>query len=159
MPDREPDKQPAGDLPAGGARPAGAPDGPGTGQAGRRRAVTAGVLVPAITFLVGLLLGTALMWAGSDRGDEVAGSDPTPAPSQSAPTTSATGRPDATVTVPGSCLDLADSAEEAAELVEDAATAAQDLDASELSSIVRQMQESRTEIESRAGDCRSGVDL
>ncbi len=107
-------------------------------------------LIPALTFLVGLLLGAVVMGV-SGNGDDV---DVATSPVVAA-TASPSARPDATVTVPGSCLEVADSAEELGELVGDAAGAAQELDASGLSSIVRELQESQTGLEKKADACRS----
>jgi hypothetical protein len=68
-----------------------------------------------------------------------------------------TPRPDATVTVPGACLEVADGTQELLSLVRDAVEAARDLDAARLSSIVRQLQEAQSGLQQQAADCRSAA--
>lgn len=116
-------------------------------------------LIPALTFLVGLLLG-ALVVGASGLGDDdgqTAAPDPTATEPVAPSTTGTQDRPDATVTVPGACLAAADGTQGLLTLVQDAATAAQELDAAELSSIVRQLQESQADLESLTNDCRSAA--
>lgn len=115
-------------------------------------------IIPAATFLVGLLLGglvVAASTAGED--DDVAGPVPSATEPTGEPTTSPGSRPDATVTVPGSCLDVAEGTEDLLGLVQEAATAAQELDASELSSIVRQLQDSQASLEEQSSACQSSA--
>jgi len=98
MPEQTPDKP----VPEeGGATSARTPDDAATtpggaapaGPATRRSNGAMAMLVPALTFALGLLIGAALVWAGSDRdGDEVA-AGPTPTQAASLPTDSPTDRP------------------------------------------------------------------
>ncbi len=114
-------------------------------------------LIPALTFLVGLLLGAVVMGV-SGNGDAIdVAASPTTTGSVVSPTASPSVRPDSTVTIPGSCLEVADSAKELGELVGDAAGAAQEFDASGLSTIVRELQESQTGLEEKADECRSAA--
>lgn len=115
-------------------------------------------LVPAATFLVGLLLGGVLVAVTGSGDDASAGPEASSGPTAS-PTTSgdASPRPAATVTVPGACLEVADSTQQLLALVRDAVTAARDLDASRLSSIVRQLQEEQSGLQQQANACRSAA--
>ncbi len=138
------------------------PTGPTPGPAGSTTSAPHGSprggmswLIPALTFLVGLLLGAVVMGVSGNGDDVDVATSPTTTDPVVAATASPSARPDATVTVPGSCLDVADSAEELGELIGDAAGAAQELDASGLSSIVRELQESQTGLEEKADACRS----
>lgn len=116
-------------------------------------------LIPAATFLVGLVLGAAVLGLsrngdGTDVADEPArGATPT----VTVPATSPGGRTPATVTVPGSCLDVADSTEELLALARQATEAARDLNASRLSSVVRQLQESQTRLQQQSNACRDAA--
>lgn len=140
----------AGQRPAGAATRAVVPSSSGGGRFW---------LIPAATFLIGLLLGALVVGvSGSEDGSDAAGGSP-PSATQTAvtPTVGPSTRPAATVTVPGSCLDVADSTEALLGLVEEATAAAQDLNASELSSIVRQLQESQAGLQQQSSACRSAA--
>jgi hypothetical protein len=115
-------------------------------------------VVPAATFLVGLLLGGVVVGVSRSGDDAAGGSGPTPVPTAE-PTAAGdvTPRPDATVTVPGACLEVADGTQELLSLVRDAVEAARDLDAARLSSIVRQLQEAQSGLQQQAADCRSAA--
>ena len=120
-------------------------------------------LIPALTFLVGVALG-AVVIAASNTGDENAGSSTTTSETAatSAPTTSSTtsGRAPATVTVPGPCLQLADDSDVLLEQVNQVAEAARDLDASRLSDLVRELQQSRDLLQEDSQACReAGIDV
>jgi hypothetical protein len=114
-------------------------------------------MVAALTFLAGLVLGGAVV-AASTSGDE--GEDPAQATRAtqtvpSAPTASVTEGP--TVTVPAACLEVANRTDEVLALVNDAATAARDLNASELSSVVRELQQTQSDLRQKSSDCRSAA--
>lgn len=115
-------------------------------------------LVPAATFLVGLLLGGVVVGV-SGSGDDTGAGPKAPSSPTASPTTSgdASPRPAATVTVPGACLEVADSTQQLLSLVQDAVAAARDLDASRLSSIVRQLQEAQSGLQQQAEACRSAA--
>jgi hypothetical protein len=121
--------------------------------------------VPAATFVLGVLLGGATVGLVTGRGDDVPASARTSAPADTDMATdtdtdaaTATPPPDAAVTVPRSCLELADTGDELAQLVTDAARAAAELDAAELSGIVRRMEQAQAGVEQLSSDCRSGAD-
>lgn len=123
-------------------------------------------LVPLATFLVGLLLGAAVLalTRGGDTASTVATTDPTarvtvtasPAPTGSPTVAEPAATPsDVTVTVPAECLELAQDARDAGGLLEDAATAARDLDANRLADIVRKMQTARDDLDTGASACQN----
>lgn len=118
-------------------------------------------LIPAVTFLVGVLLGAVVVGVSrsGDGGDVAQGSTPSGTQTTAAPTVSTTtaSRPAATVTVPGSCLQVADNTQQLLDLVQKAAGAARDLDASQLSSIVRQLQEAQAGLQAQANACQSAA--
>jgi hypothetical protein len=115
-------------------------------------------LLPAITFVVGVALGAVVIGVtGTGSGPT---SSPTP-PANSRPATT-TGTPSAsatavTVTVPEPCLRLADDSRNVLALVDDAAAAARDLDASKLSGIVRQLQAAQSTLKDRAAACQQAA--
>lgn len=113
-------------------------------------------LLPALTFIVGVLLGGSVIAATRSGGDKVATPPPTTTQSSALPTPGATPS-DATVTVPGPCLALSDEAQSILTEVDKAATAARDLNASRLGDIVRQLQQSRSTLEKQVTACRNAV--
>lgn len=116
-------------------------------------------IVPAATFLVGLLLGGVVVGVSRSGDDTAGGQRPSSSPTSS-PSTSgadASPRPAVTVTVPGACLEVADGTQELLSLVRDAVAAARDLDAARLSSIVRQLQEAQSGLQKQADACRSAA--
>jgi hypothetical protein len=115
-------------------------------------------MIPALTFLVGLLLGGAVVGA-STAGDDEGSTGQAARPTQSAPasTESPATRPAATVAVPGACLEVADSTDEVLRLIRQATESARDLNASQLSSVVRQLQQMHTDLSQQSAWCRSAV--
>lgn len=122
-------------------------------------------LIPALTFVVGLLLGGVVMGVSRDTGpsDPVTaaggGAAATAAPTSGAGVTSpapgASG--DVTVTVPRECAALSEDAQQAATLLTQAADAARALDAGKLADIVRQMGQVRTDLERRGSACQQAA--
>jgi hypothetical protein len=113
-------------------------------------------LLPALTFLAGLALGAVLV--GVTRPDQP--ERPTPSPGSATSTTTqspTTGpRPDATVRVPGPCLDVAAQGERLVGLLDRAAGAIRDLDAAQLSGMVRQVGTLQAELRDTTAACRAG---
>lgn len=118
-----------------------------------------GWLLPVVTFVLGALIGVALMGlARSGSGDDQAKESPpagstassAASPSQSPLTTTA-------VVVPSACLAIADQAQELQGLMTTAATAARDLDASKLSDMVRQVGQVQAQIRASTADCRAAA--
>ena len=123
-------------------------------------------LLPLATFLAGLVLGAVVLAVTRDGGNES-----TVATTGPATTVTVTGAPGATgsptstepgatpsgvtVTVPQECIELADDARAAGNLLEDAAAAARDLNADRLADIVRQMQTARQDLDTAAGACQN----
>ena len=111
--------------------------------------------IPVITFVVGLLLG-GLVIGALRSGD----SGTTPLASAS-PTASATGTggtaapTTATVVVPAECLQVSDDAAVLNDLAKRAVTAARDLNAGELSAVVREIDTAQTALRKHADACRA----
>lgn len=132
------------------------PDEPGTGRAAVEDTGPAwrrwSVLLPALAFLAGVLLGGAVIGAASSGGDDSPAARPrvaTPAPSPSSA--------DVTVTVPGACVQAADRAEQAYGLLERGAAAARDLDARALAELVDEVQQQRPEVQALVEQCRAAA--
>ncbi|MFP5346095.1 MAG: hypothetical protein ACLGIA_03580 [Actinomycetes bacterium] len=112
------------------------------------------LLVPAATFLVGLVLGAALVWVGTDlRGGP--GTGGTAAPSgTTTPGGTATSPGNVTATVPAQCLEAAQEAQQVLDLAREAASAVADLDAKRLQTLIEQMQKLEPRVRASADDCR-----
>lgn len=112
------------------------------------------ILLPALAFLVGLVLGGVLIGVSrDDSGGSVAGGAATALPSP----TSSPGAADVTVTVPGPCVQAADRADEAYALVEKGVRAARNLDARGLADLVAQVQRDRPQVQQLIAECRTAV--
>lgn len=111
-------------------------------------------LLPGLTFLVGCLLGGAVIAAGAFGGD---GTD-VAAPSVSAsPGDDASPEPSpdgVAVRVPQACLDAADQAATVSSQAQDAVAAVRDLDARRLQEIVDSFQQLEPEVQRLADECR-----
>lgn len=107
-------------------------------------------MVPAATFLVGLLLGGLLV------GVSMLGSRPqTDRPDAAAPAPSPTPTEgDVTVTVPAACVEAGELSTELLDLAGQAAGAIGDLDARALQDVVGRMQELDPLVRQAAGRCR-----
>jgi hypothetical protein len=91
------------------------------------------------------LLGSSPGAAGSTA-TRTGGPDVTTGPAPS-------GTPAATATVPAACAALAADARHAAQLLDEAATAARDLDAGRMADIVRRMQDARDALTAQSSAC------
>ena len=109
------------------------------------------VLLPALTFLVGLLLGAAVIAALSSDGDDERAAPRAPAP---APTAQPSPSAALTVRVPEPCVRAADKAEQAYALLEQGVAAARDLDARGLQELVDTVQRERPQVEALVRQCR-----
>ncbi len=105
-------------------------------------------MLPAVTFLLGLLLGAVVVAASGDDEDQTAA----PAAPSAVPTPSAEGQ--LTVRVPGPCLRAADEAEQAYAVLEQGVAAARDLDARRLQELVDTVQRERPQVEALVRACR-----
>lgn len=111
-------------------------------------------LLPALTFLVGLALGAAVMLAS--RPDPVT---PEASDEPSAPATAPEGQPaDTVVTVPGACEDAAATLTEATRLLDDAAAAVRDFRPDELVTLLNRLEDLDGEVRSQTAEC-SRVDI
>jgi len=122
---------------------------------GRQRRAGAFVLVPAATFLVGLLLGAALVWVAQPSDGDRGGAPDVPASPGAGPSPSPT-RPGETASPPasGACLRAARAAEDLVRLAREAAAALADLDTQRLQEIVSAMEELDRRIRPDAQECR-----
>ncbi len=147
----------ASDRTTGNNRPAGS--GAGPPPTDRRGLGTLTWLLPAATFLIGLLIGFAVWGAGGNGGD--AGGEAGTAPSA----TLSPGADDednggtATVTVPQSCLDAIDESEQSLDLLDEAVQAIGELDAGRLEEIVDELQGVSERIRELGDECRADTDV
>ncbi|CAN5337877.1 hypothetical protein BH20ACT5_BH20ACT5_16580 [soil metagenome] len=110
-------------------------------------------VLPAATFIVGLVIGFAVWGTSGDDDDEGALSDTTPSLTASPGDGEDIGQT-VTVAVPQACLDAIDESEQSLDLLEQAATAISDLDAARLQEIVDELQDASEQIRSLGTECR-----
>lgn len=134
--------------PAGHEPPASAP------RAGRPGNVW--WLLPGLTFLCGLALGAVLVGVSTPDRSGVTTSSAPSATSTGAGSATTGPRPDATVRVPGPCLEVAAQGERLVSLLDRAAGAIRDLDAAQLSGIVRQAGTLQAQLRDTTAACRGG---
>lgn len=140
------------------------PGSTSTPPAARRRGPVLAALLPAATFLVGLLLGFAIWGASGGAQDDEAGAVPTVTATGDEPLGSDAGGQDpddrtVTTTVPEECLAAVAESERALGLVEEAVAAAGELDAARLQAIVDDLQASSTRAGALGEDCRAQADV
>lgn len=111
------------------------------------------LLLPALTFLVGLLLGGALVAVTFVAGDasDSDGTQSTDLPTTPSPQTSAS---DLTVTIPRSCVEAAELSEEVLDLADRAGEALRNLDAGELPALIADMEELAARVREAAEQCQ-----
>ncbi|WP_404390805.1 hypothetical protein [Humibacillus xanthopallidus] len=114
-------------------------------------------LIPAVTFVIGLLLGGVVVGVLRSGSVDVSGAaSPSATATGPQPTSTGTGLPaTATVVVPAECVDVARDSQTLVELTEQAASAARDLDAGRLSDVVRQIDEAQATLRTHAEACRA----
>lgn len=130
-----------------------------------RRGGRAAVLVPALTFVVGLLLGIAVLAAIRSNGSGSTGTGANPSPTVSSspngssgtetPTTSPSPSASILMTIPQACLKVADQAQDVLDTVNQAAQAARDLKATRLSDLVRKLDRQQSRLRATTAACRS----
>ena len=126
-----------------------ATDPDGTADAGRWW------LLPAVTFLVGVVLGALVLWVStSSSGTPSSSSTSNPSQTSPAATVTTTVTAAATVSVPRQCLQVADDSKVVTDIVAQMVTAARDLNASKLSTLVRDLQSAQSTLQQHAGTCR-----
>ncbi len=114
--------------------------------------------IPVITFVVGLLLGGLVIWAvrSGDSGTASPDASASPTVSATGPGSGGTAAPTtASVVVPAECLKLSDDASALNDLARRAVTAARDLNATELSTVVREIDTAQTALRQHADACRN----
>jgi hypothetical protein len=152
-PDRavDPDRPSTEQDPPGGARPSRAAAAGAEGAAGRPT-----WWLPALAFVVGVVLGAVVVGAitsGSRTGTAAPSTAAAALGGTATPSPRPSGDMSATVSVPAQCSALAADAQQAAALLEQAATAARDLDAKTLADVARRMQDVRDRLVAQADAC------
>jgi hypothetical protein len=111
------------------------------------------VILPAATFIVGVLLGGGLVWLALDGGsaDGDGSTAPEPAPSTSTPAPSV---PSDAIVVPGACTRAARGAGTTVSLLRDALTAITDLDAARLEDVLDELEVVDQQIREDLAECR-----
>lgn len=109
------------------------------------------VVLPAATFVVGLVLGGGFIALTSGDAGSDGAAQPTSAPTSTDPNASSSGL---TVTVPGSCVDAAELSQDVLDLADRAASAIQDLDAGQLQSLLSDMEDLQQAVRDAADRCR-----
>jgi len=133
-------------------------DKDGAPPTNRRGLSTLSWLLPAATFLVGLVIGFAVWGAADDDGDGGSQAQGTPSVTDS-PVTGDDNGQTATVTVPQSCLDAIEESEQSLDLLEEAVQAIGDLDAGRLQEIVDDLQGVSERIRDLGDECQELVDV
>lgn len=117
------------------------------------------VLLPALAFVVGLALGAAVV--GVSQLGESSSEEPLAAPSStSTPPSEPVGSPSPSallITVPAPCVQAAEQAESAYDVLDRAVTAVRELDARQLADVVDAAQTERAETEALVDACRAAA--
>lgn len=111
-------------------------------------------LLPVLTFLVGCLLGGAVIAAGAFGGDDTDLATPTASPSPGDDASPEPSPDGVAVRVPQACLDAADQAATVTSQAQDAVAAVRDLNARRLQEIVDSFQQLEPEVQRLADECR-----
>ena len=109
------------------------------------------MLVPALTFLLGLALGAAVIGVAFGQDRAAPAGAPAP-PSAAVPQPTPSGL---VARVPDACLRTADKADVAYQILDDAVAAARELDARRLQELVDRVQKERAGTETLARACRA----
>ncbi len=133
-------------------------DRDGAAPTNRRGLSTLSWLLPAATFLVGLVIGFAVWGAAGDENDGESQTQGTPSLTDSPAPGDGNGRT-ATVTVPQSCLDAIEESEQSLDLLDEAVQAIGDLDAARLQEIVDDLQGASERIRDLGDECRELADV
>ena len=110
-------------------------------------------LLPALTFLVGLVLGAVVVIAGQ-LGQGVGGVVGEPSPSPSASPDPSAGGGDTVVTLPAACEGAAENITEATRLIDESATAVRDFRPDELVDLLTRLEVLDAETRELAAECR-----
>lgn len=135
------------------------PDRPPRGAVPVRQRSWWPVVAPALTLVVGILLGIAVAGAGNVGGSSAGGPAPTPSASTetSASATPSPTSSDLLVRVPAACLDLANRASGVLGNVGAVASAARDLDARALAEALTALQDQQSGLQNLADRCRAAA--
>ena len=97
-------------------------------------------LIPAATFVVGLLIGAALLYASGAGRDAGASKTPGTSGSTPSPNASSTPRGATVITVPAACRDAAKKLQEATDLVRSSVDSVRNFDPDQLTKALRQLE-------------------
>lgn len=114
-------------------------------------------LLPALAFVVGVVLGAVVVGVGASVGSDAADTTASVTAEPEAPDDEqepATSPSDVLVRVPGSCLEAADGAEQAAGQIDDVVEAVRALDARRLQELLDEFQQLQPDIQALADRCR-----
>jgi len=92
--------------------------------------------VPAVTFVVGLVLGGVVIGVGVDGDEGSPEADPSATPSGAAPTPTS----DVTVVVPNACIEASETVTEAVDVIQDAVGAVRDFRPEELVDMLNELE-------------------
>jgi hypothetical protein len=121
------------------------------------------LIVPALAFVIGVLLGgvvvaaTGLGVSSNDGTTAAGGASSSPSPTETGASATTSTSSDVVVTVPGECLQLSDESQQLLDLIDQAVQAARDLDATKLSGIVSQLQQAQQQLRTQTDACRAAA--
>ncbi|QZY29188.1 hypothetical protein [Nocardioides coralli] len=113
------------------------------------------VVLPALTFLIGIALGAGAVLALDTGADPVAEPDD----SSSSPAGPEDSGGDTVVTVPGACERAAETLQEATRLLDDVAVSLRDFRPRELVDLLNQLEELDRETRELASQCSEDVEI
>ncbi len=110
-----------------------------------------GILIPAVTFVVGILLGGLVIGAGlgsDDTAADGAGSGPAASPS-------ASPSPETVVRIPAACQEAADNLQRATQLLEDSVDSVRNFQTDQIVEALRELQAIDAETRPLVSECRN----
>ncbi len=113
------------------------------------------MLLPALTFLIGLALGAVIVWVGVPSGDN--GASTAPRTPSATVTVHPSTAPAVGAGVPPSCMRAGKAAQTVVTLVEHAVGAVRDFDAQRLERIVQRLQSLDHQVRQDVQACRSAA--
>ncbi len=120
-----------------------------------------GLLLPAIALVVGLVVGGLFVGltdlGGSGEQTSQGSSTGSTSSTSSAGSSSSSSGSDVVITVPAACLNLTDESQALLDLVDQAVTAARDLNASDLSAVVSKLQDAQSRLRTQTDACRTAA--
>lgn len=121
----------------------------GSGRAGPRRILA---FLPAITFVLGVVLGGVVV--GVAGGSEESGADQTPAPTQTPTQSMSPSTGDTAVVVPQECLAVADTVDQLTQVVRDNLDAVREFHSQDLVEMLNRLEDLDQQARDQADACR-----